>query len=374
MGRKITNEEFLDKLKNINSLLMPLEKYKGSHIKIKFRCPKGHIFNYEPHSILTKHTGCPICSNHQVLKGYNDMCTTNPSMARMLLNPDDGYKYTENSTRKLYWKCPNCGKISYKTPNIVFRQGLSCSFCSDGISYPERYIISLLNQLGIEFEHDISFGWSNGKRYDFYIKDFSLIIESHGLQHYEERFGYNNKHKRLLSEEIYNDSYKEKLALENGIKHYVQLDCRESKSEYIKHSICDSKLSEIFLLSRINWEKCDIDSTKSIIYQIAAYWNDSIYDIQKLSKIFHLHYGTVRDYLKKATELGMCVYDKNLTKKEGINKSRLSKCKPVCCIETGKIYSSILEVELDGFSSKHISSVCNGKRKTAGGCHWQYVN
>lgn len=48
--------------------------------------------------------------------------------------------------------------------------------------------------------------------------------------------------------------------------------------------------------------------------------------------------------------------------------------KPVLCIETGVIYSSVAEAsEKTGINRKHISAVCNNKgRKTAGGYHWEH--
>ena len=372
-----THEEFLRKLHNINSTLIPLEKYRGIHTKIKFQCKKKHIFECEPNNILIRNNGCPICSNHQVLKGYNDMWETNAAMANLLQNPDDGYKYTQNSTHKLNWVCPDCGNVIYnKSPNTVYRQGLGCKNCGDGISYPEKYIISLLNQLGIEYQHDISLEWSNKKRYDFYIPKYNMIIETHGLQHYEERFDFANhkrKNQRTLSEEIQNDIYKKQLALKNNIAYYIQLDCRESQSQYIQQSIFDSELSKIFILSTVDWNKCALDSTKSIIYQVADAWNNNIHDIQKLCDMFHVYNGTIRDYLRKATKLGLCDYNEQIFRKEGFKKAALSRCKAVRCVETGKIYNSISETELDGFSSKHISSVCKGVRTTTGGYHWEYV-
>lgn len=46
--------------------------------------------------------------------------------------------------------------------------------------------------------------------------------------------------------------------------------------------------------------------------------------------------------------------------------------KAVICLETGAIYSSILEAtKATGIA--HISSVCRGKLKTAGGYHWKYI-
>ena len=375
--KKLTNDEFLKRLKNKNIKYIPLEEYQGYEVKIKWACLKNtkHIFEATPLNVFGGR-GCPYCSHHKVFVGETDMWTTNPKMASMLKDPEDGYKYTENSTHRLYWKCLDCGNILFKSPNTIFRQGLSCDVCSDGISYAERYMISILNQLNIKYLHDVATNWSNGKRYDFYIESLNLIVETHGLQHYEDSFNFKNpkKNNRSLLEEIENDEYKKQIAINNGINDYIQLDCRVSNGEYIKKSILDSSLSDVFDLSNIDWYKCDVDSVKSLVCEIAQCWNNGIYDIQKLSEMFGLHKGTVRDYLKRANDVGLCDYNKNLTKQEGVKKSSLAKWKTVRCIETGKIYSPIKSVELDGFSSKHISSACKGERETVGGYHWEYVS
>lgn len=48
--------------------------------------------------------------------------------------------------------------------------------------------------------------------------------------------------------------------------------------------------------------------------------------------------------------------------------------KSVICVETGKIYHSLMQIEREmGFSCSNLSNVCNGKRKTCGGFHWRYT-
>lgn len=48
--------------------------------------------------------------------------------------------------------------------------------------------------------------------------------------------------------------------------------------------------------------------------------------------------------------------------------------KRVRCIETGIIYESLTEASSKtGISQGSISECCNGKRKTAGGFHWEYI-
>ena len=55
-------------------------------------------------------------------------------------------------------------------------------------------------------------------------------------------------------------------------------------------------------------------------------------------------------------------------------KLKKVKCKPVLCVELNKVFESTLAAEAEtGVSNSNISSVCNGRRKTAGGYHWQYT-
>jgi group I intron endonuclease len=50
------------------------------------------------------------------------------------------------------------------------------------------------------------------------------------------------------------------------------------------------------------------------------------------------------------------------------------KARPVLCVETGKVYSCLLEAALDAGTNNHnISAACRGRLKTSGGYHWEYV-
>ena len=53
-------------------------------------------------------------------------------------------------------------------------------------------------------------------------------------------------------------------------------------------------------------------------------------------------------------------------------KPNFKKRRPVICVETGEIYSGVNEAK-DKTHIEHISRVCNGKLKTAGGYHWRFV-
>lgn len=95
---------------------------------------------------------CPICDGKQVLIGFNDMWTTNPELAELLVDYKDGYKYTHYSGKKVNWKCPDCGEIIYnRAINNINQKGISCPHCSDGKSFPEKVVYNLLKHLNLKF-------------------------------------------------------------------------------------------------------------------------------------------------------------------------------------------------------------------------------
>ena len=54
------------------------------------------------------------------------------------------------------------------------------------------------------------------------------------------------KLQKTLIEEQINDSFKEKLAKDNGIEKYIVINCKESDLSYIKNNVLNSELSKIF--------------------------------------------------------------------------------------------------------------------------------
>ena len=66
------------------------------------------------------------------------------------------------------------------------------------------------------------------------------------------------------------------------------------------------------------------------------------------------------------------------TRTQRVSKSQTNypnKSKKVLCVETGKIYPSIHQVQRElGFSHGNISSVCSGRREQAYGFHWRYID
>ena len=226
---------------------------------------------------LSTGQGCNACSGRKVKIGINDMWTTNSRLAELLLNPQDGYNHPQSSHAYVDWKCPNCGEIiKNKKINSMFYSGLSCPKCSDGKSYPNKFIYNALTQINIISRTEKSFDWSKNiknnniklcgnKIYDFYIPSLNGIIEANGGQHYGVGGWHRTSKGKKIIEEQQNDKIKEQLAIENNIEHYVVIDCRESKLEFIRDSILKSELSKLYDLSTIDWLECHRYACSSLV-------------------------------------------------------------------------------------------------------------
>lgn len=365
--KKLTNEEFLQRLKDKNIPYIPLEEYKTTATKIKWRCYKNpnHIFEATPNHILGG-KGCPYCCGRKVFVGETDLWATNPNVAKMLENPNEGYMYTAFSNHRTNWKCPNCGHLinNRKIADMTI-YGLYCPVCSDGVSYPEKFVANMLKQLEINFIYDRPRKWSKNKRYDFYIEQYNMIIECHGLQHYKEILTYHSK-ARSLEEEQFNDVFKQNIAFANGVDKYIVLDCRESNKEFLCNSILNSELFAIFDLFKVDWDKCDEHANKSYYMDILKYYNNGIKNPVEIAKMVEISHVSVLNALHKLNKNGLCEYNP----KESVS-SILGK--KTICLEALKIFNSVNDASVfAGIANTNISAVCRDKQKTAGGYHWMY--
>jgi len=353
---------------------------KGTGVKAWWIGECGHKWEA---SIVNrvKGTGCPYCSGNRVLKGFNDMWTTNPELASLLANPEDGFKYTENSHQKIDFKCSGCDSlIKNKILKNVKKQGLSCPLCSNGISYPERLLANILSQLQVEFETQVT-PFSRKVRYDFYLPKYNMIIEVHGGQHYVQS-GFKSCGGRTLEEEQENDRFKELLAKENGIEDYIVIDCRESTFEYILSSIKKTKLKEIFDLNRIDIKICQEKTSKSIVLETCNKWSNGD-SIETIVEDLRVCRDTARAYLIRGWEAGLCDY--NLEKEIANNRKRAGyqsgkkRRKAIVQLSINGNYintwCSAIDIYKDlKINNGQINSCCKKKHgyETAGGYKWMY--
>ena len=98
----------------------------GYSIK-KWKCNLGHIYQVEIISRTRKNQGCPYCSGHRVLAGFNDLATTHPELTKEIIDGDPT-KFTRGSDTRFTWICSN--KHTWKTSigNRALR-GTGCPTC-----------------------------------------------------------------------------------------------------------------------------------------------------------------------------------------------------------------------------------------------------
>lgn len=277
---------------------------KGQNQKYyRYTCNKcGWTEGWILESALIKGVNCACCTNQVVVKGINDITTTAPWMMKWI-SEEDAKKYTKGSGKKVEIICPDCGKKRFITPHQIHsRKSISCT-CGDGISYPEKFMTNTLIQLELEFQTQLSkttFEWCNKYKYDFYIPKYNMIIETHGVQHYEE-----SPRGKTLEEEQENDRIKKELAKENDIDHYIVIDCRHSDLEWIKDSILNSELSKLFNLSSIDWNKCEEFALSNLAKNICDYWNqkEEWETTKDIGLIFNLNRYAATKYLKKRSKI-----------------------------------------------------------------------
>lgn len=268
----------------------------------------GHEFTSRAVNILRGECKCPYCNGKKILVGFNDLWTTHPHIAKMLANPNDGYKYTYSSGKKVEWVCPDC-KTSYtKAVYDVVTNGLRCIHCSDKFPIGEKIVHALLKHLGIAFEFQKKFDWSDNRKYDFYIDGLKLIIEVNGIQHYCDKKYFTHT---TLSEIQDNDNYKLNMATDNGIEKYIYIDSSSSDFIEIKGNILKSELSKLLSLHTLtdeDWIEIAKKSSRSFLMICTDLWNDG-WCVNQIRDELKIHDDTVRRYLISSQKLKLCDYN-----------------------------------------------------------------
>lgn len=310
-NRIIPKDEFLKRLSEIHPNIEMIGDYVDYTTRVKFKCKiDGNEWEEKPSQILKLKFSCGVCAGTKVMPGYNSFNDIKPEFAQYLVKYEEGFQYTANSKSKLKFRCPDCGQISEKSL-INLKDRFSCQYCSDGISYPEKFFYAFLKQIYDEkqiIKQKSIKTDSKTYRYDFFISDKNIIFEVHGLQHYEE--GFKNFHTNCLKNNIENDKIKKDLAIASGIpeSNYIVVDARESNQEYIKNSILNNPFFSGMDLSKINWNSCAKFALSSAMIKAISKYNGGT-NISDIADEFKMNKRTIENYLKKGNELNLCDYD-----------------------------------------------------------------
>lgn len=313
---KLTQEEFIRRLKKANRYYangnFVVGKYINKRTMVQCECIiHNYIWSEFPEKLYAGR-GCPLCNNKKIRSagtfgGRPCLWDTHPELAKLLKNPDDGYKYTYGSTKVLEFICPHCGDIIVKSIFKVSHNGLCCKKCSDGVSLPNKYSRALLDQLPIDgYYCEYSPAWAQSYFYDNYFEynGQKYVLEMDGSFHYVEK----SLSKQPLKERIKIDEIKDKLAKQNGVN-IIRINCVESNANFIKAQILQSQLSKIFDLSLIDWELCDKKSQKNLVKQACELYMLHTHTLIEICRQLHISRDTLHKYLKIGVRFDWCDYD-----------------------------------------------------------------
>ena len=144
-GRKIltgyndfqsTHSSLLSEWDYSKNSIKPSEISKWSMKKVWWICPKGHSYESTIANRLNNHNGCPYCSGHKVLTGYNDLVTTHPKLIKewnyqknnqLNLYPT---KLSKGYDKKVWWICEK-GHEWLASINSRTSKKTNCPYCTN---------------------------------------------------------------------------------------------------------------------------------------------------------------------------------------------------------------------------------------------------
>lgn len=266
-----------------NEPITPANVSYGSGKKFFWLCPNGHSYS----ASVTKRVagdGCPYCSGHKVLSGYNDLQTINPKLAEEWNHSKNNISPTEitaNSSKKVWWLCPNCG-FEWKAVVSNRNRGSRCPHCYKQSSFSEQAIMFYLEAAG---ETIINRYLELGFELDIFLPERKVAIEYDGIK-------YHNTPKKIA-----HDTMKDCKCLEFGIQLYRIREnglpllpdsvsiCRDDDTLIaLTHSIIEL-FKRIHIISDIDVERDELliieryhsaflDNSLAVKYpQIAAEWH-----------------------------------------------------------------------------------------------------
>lgn len=313
---KLTKEEFIENVKKHGKAPNAeiVGEYTGSKNKIKVFCKKCKNFYYADAIGLYKGNLCPYCNVENVRKRFSKKKLINverPDLIRFMLNKEDAEHYTPGSGEKIDWVCQSCGKVVSRVIYSVSIGGFNCPACGTASSFGEKVVYCILEILNISFIKSKRFDWAKSEiggkfHYDFYLPDYSMLIEVMGRQHYDA-IGFFQNEEGLEKRKQY-DIDKERLAKENGIEHYIKLKYLRKDFEGIMNEIYDSDLEKYFKISSIN------------ILEIRRKLNE--YD-DEYTRCVNAFVSKPRSARKISAEIGL---DKRLVKKNLLLANEMGDC------------------------------------------------
>ena len=228
--KKLTTKEFVEKAKQIHGDRYDYSKveYKTTETKVCIICPEHGEFWQTPHAHLAGQN-CPKCCG-------NIKLSTEEFIKRANEIHKEKYDYSKvdylGADTKVCIICPEHGEF-WQTPHNHISGKQGCPECNTSKnSKIVQKIETILKEFNIQYIKEKTFDWLKNKSHmylDFFLPDYNIGIECHGLQHFEpvEYFGGKIEYDRRYEM----DKLKYKLCSEHDIKIYYFTDI---DSEYFE--------------------------------------------------------------------------------------------------------------------------------------------
>ena len=184
-----------------NGDLTPKQVSRSARMKVWWICNQGHEWQA---TIANRNRGsnCLYCTNTKVLKGFNDLQTLNPTLAKEWnykrngeLTPQDVMPY---SNKKVWWIC-NQGHEWPATINHRMN-GSACPVCHKGraTSFPESAVYFYVKQKYADAIQSYKPYWLKPMEIDIFIPSLNLGIEYDGAQWHRD-IEHDNKKNMLCA-------------------------------------------------------------------------------------------------------------------------------------------------------------------------------
>lgn len=176
----------------LNGNLKPTDVVIGTDKKVWWTCNKNHSYQAPINHRTLRNHGCPYCSNHQLLSGYNDLETLYPHVAKEwhptkngLLTPKD---VICGSNKKVWWKCKHGHEWKVAISSRISK-GSGCRVCwlLANSSYPEQRLAYFVKQIFTDTIQSYHPPFLRGLELDIYIPSLKIAIEYDGEYYHQNK-------------------------------------------------------------------------------------------------------------------------------------------------------------------------------------------
>ena len=220
----------------LNIGITPRDVFLNSNKNYWFTCSEcGHDFQISTYHIH-ENKWCSYCANRLLCKKESCMSCFNKTFSA--IDKAQYWNYVKNdgisprdvfmNSNKKYWFICEKGHNFNITLAAISSSQNWCRYC---VNKTEQ---KLQERLVIDFpslQREITFQWSNKKRYDFMIPEMQIIIELDGPQHFRQISNWDSPENQFC-----NDMKKIMMACDNGYRviRIVQEDVQNNSYDWYK--------------------------------------------------------------------------------------------------------------------------------------------